>query len=282
MAHLHLAGDIVGGKHTHHSRQSLSLFLVDGQDSGPGVFAADGAAVNHAVQVNIIGIFAGAQDLLLSVHPGHGLAHTGAILFMRNLSAIAENLTRQQNGINNLLIARAAADIIADGKSSLLPGGVRVHIQQGLGGDDHARNAKAALHGPCLGKGPGIDLLFRVAQALYGENMATLQLIRGRDAGLGRLAVDQDMAGAAGALTAAILYGGEAQLIAQKAKQLLVFFRCDRLAVDKKRSHFCVLLRFIGFVKDTFCLCPSIYPSLLYFILSIFARKSSPFHSSFL
>ena len=46
------------------------------------------------------------------------------------------------------------------------------------------------------------------------------------------------MARAAGALAAPVLHAGEMQFIPQEAQQLLIFFRCDRLAVDKKRSHF--------------------------------------------
>ena len=133
VAHLHLTRDIVGGIHAHHTRQGLGLLLMDGQHTGPGIFTAHGAAVNHTVQVNIIRIFTCAQDLLSGIDARHSLAHPCAILFQGKFSAIAEKLRRQQNGINNFFIARAAADIVPDGKCHLLPGRGRVHIQQRLG-----------------------------------------------------------------------------------------------------------------------------------------------------
>ena len=234
VAHLYLARDVVGGIHAHNARQGLGLFLMDGQHTGPGILAADSAAVDHAVQVNVIGVFAGTQDLFPGIDTRHGFAHPGAVLFPGNFSAAAENLGRQQNGVNDLFIARAAANVVSDGEGHLLPGRVRVHIQQRLGRDDHAGNAEAALHRAGFGEGPGIDLLFRVAEALHSDNMFPLQLVRGGNAGLGGFAVDEYMAGAAGTLTAAVLHRGQAQLIPQKAQQLLIFISGYRLSVDIK------------------------------------------------
>ena len=64
--------------------------------------------------------------------------------------------------------------------------------------------------------------------------MLPLQLVRGGNTGLGGFAVNEYVAGAAGPLTAAVLHRGQAQLIPQKAKQLLVFISGYRLSVDIK------------------------------------------------
>ena len=109
-------------------------------------------------------------------------------------------------------------------KRGLLAGGIGVHVQQPLGRDDHAGNAEAALHRAGLAEGEGVDLLFPVAEPLYREDGLALQLVRLGDAGLGGLAVDEDVAGAAGTLAASVLYGREVQLVPQKADELLVLF----------------------------------------------------------
>ena len=232
MADLHLAGNVLRGVNADDPGQRLGLFLVDGQHSGTGVLAAHGAAVEHAVEINIVRIFTGAEDFLLCVNAGHGLAHTGAALLLRDLPAAAEGLRRQQDGVNDLFITCAAADIVADGKGRLLTGRLRIHVQQRLSGNDHAGDAEAALHGAGLAEGPSVDLLFPVAQTLNGDDAVPLQLVGGGHAGFRGLAVNEDMAGAAGALAAAVLYGGQTQLVPQKTQQFLVLFRRHQLTVD--------------------------------------------------
>ena len=60
----------------------------------------------------------------------------------------------------------------------------------------------------------------------------SLQLVGGGHAGFRGLSVNEDMAGAAGALAAAVLYGGQTQLVPQKTQQFLVLFRRHQLTVD--------------------------------------------------
>ena len=236
MAHLVLPGYVLRRKDPHHTGQGPGLLRVDGQHPGPGVLGPDGAAVDHAVQIDVVGIDASAGDLLLHVHPGHPLPQ-GPISGSRRHLALAEQLGGQQNRINDLHIAGAAADIVSDGVGRLLPGGIGIHIQQSLGAHHHTGDAEAALNRPRHAEGVGIDLLFKIGQPLHRDDGLALQLIGLGDACLGGLTVDQHCAGAAGALAAAVLYTGEMQGIPQVAEQLLVVFHCHGPAVHGKFCH---------------------------------------------
>ena len=208
VAHLVAAGNVGGGEYPHHAGKRLGLLGVDGQHSGPRIFAADGGAIDHAVQIDVIGIDAGAGDLFPYVHPGHPRAQRPVPGDLRHLS-LAEQLRRQQDTVDDLHIAGAAADIVADGKGRLLPAGGGIHVQQALSAHDHARDAEAALHRPGHAEGVCIDVPLKVRQALHSDDVLALQLIRLGNAGLCGLAVDQDGAGAAGTLAAAVFHAGQ-------------------------------------------------------------------------
>ena len=66
----------------------------------------------------------------------------------------------------------------------------------------------------------------------YYAGKYDVAVIGGGHAGFRGLAVNEDMAGAAGALAAAVLYGGQTQLVPQKTQQFLVLFRRHQLTVD--------------------------------------------------
>ena len=214
MAHLVAAGNVGGGKHARYAGQGLGLLGVNRQDPGPGIGGADGGGVQHAVHVHVVGINARSGDLLLHVHPGHPGPQGPVGGNRRHLSG-PEQLRRQQNGVDDLHIAGTPADIAADGKGRFLPGGVRIPVQKGLGAHHHARDAEAALNRPGLAEGVCIDPLFKVRQALHGEDALPLQLVRLGNTRPGGPAVDQYRAGAAGALAASVLHGGQAQAVPQ-------------------------------------------------------------------
>ena len=241
VAHLVLPRDVIGGQHADHAGQSPGLLRVDGQHPGPGILGPDGTAVDHAVQIDVIGIDAGAGDLLLHIHPGNPLAQ-GPVGGGRRHLALAEQLRRQQNAVDDLHIPGAAADVVADGVGRLLPGGIRIRVQQSLGAHHHAGDAEAALDRPRHAEGVGVDLLFKVRQTLHSDDALPLQLVGLGDAGLGGLAVDQHGAGAAGALAAPVLHAGEMQGVPQVAQQLLVVFHGDGLSVHSKVRHGVFLL----------------------------------------
>ena len=82
-----------------------------------------------------------------------------------------------------------------------------------------------------------IDLFFKVRQALHRDDGLPFQFVGLGDAGPGGLAVDQNGAGAAGALGAAVLHAGQTQGIPQETQELLILFDSHGLAVYGKSRH---------------------------------------------
>ena len=236
MAHLVDAGDVRRRQDADHTGQGPGLLRMDGQHPCTGVLAADGAAVEHPVQIDVIRVLAGAGDLFLHVYPVDPAAYLPVRRCLRQL-ALPEAFCRQQDPVDDLHIAGAAADVVADSKGRLLPAGIRVRVQQRLGGDHHAGDAEAALNGPRLAKGPCVDLLFPIGKTLHRDDGLSLQFIRLGDTGLGGLTVNEHCAGAAGALAASVLHRGQAQLVSQEPQQLLIFLSGYRFAVYRKNSH---------------------------------------------
>jgi len=230
------AGDVRRRQDADHAGQGLGLLRMDGQHPCTGVLAADGAAVEHPVQIDVIRVLAGAGDLFLHVYPVDPAAYLPVHRCLRQL-ALPEAFCRQQDPVDDLHIAGAAADVVADSKGRLLPAGIRVRVQQRLGGDHHAGDAEAALNGPRLAKGPCVDLLFPIGKTLHRDDGLSLQFIRLGDTGLGGLTVNEHCAGAAGALAASVLHRGQAQLVSQEPQQLLIFLSGYRFAVYRKNSH---------------------------------------------
>ena len=232
------AGNIVCCQHRAHARKRKRLRCIDGFDSCPCIFCADRRAVGHVRHIAVVGVFSVAEDLFLYIEPVHARADLPVVFRgRRNVTALTQQLCRQTHGSNDLHIARAAAVVVAQGIADFRIGGVLILIQKRLRTQDHARNAEAALHRASLAVGIGIELLFFLRQALDGKNMLSFQPVGHRRTGADGLAVDDHRTCPARTLRAAVLHGGQAQLVAQKAQQLLVFCCLNGLAVDKKDSH---------------------------------------------
>ena len=236
VAHIILARNVLRRHDTDDAVELLCLAGVDGQHPRARIGRAHRAAVAHTLHIHIVGILSVALHLLRHVNAVHPGADGEIVLCFGDLP-LPQHLRRQQDTVNDLDVARAAADVVADGKRGLLAGGVGICVQQRLGADHHAGDAEAALHRAGLAEGPGIDVLFPLAEPLNGQYRPALQLVRLRDAGLGRLAVDEHMAGAARALAAAVLDAGKVQRVAQEADELLIFFTSHGLTVDHKSRH---------------------------------------------
>ena len=121
---------------------------------------------------------------------------------------------------------------MADGHLDLVLGGVGHLVDEGRARHDHAGDAEAALHGSHRAEGVDEGLLLLVRQALHGHDVAAVGQARGEDARLGGAVVHEHGAGAAGALGAAVLDGGEPEVVAQVAQERLVARDDLLLAVD--------------------------------------------------
>ncbi len=123
--------------------------------------------------------------------------------------------------LDDVLVARAAAQVARDHVAGLLVRGAGVVLQPGVDGGQEARRAEAALEPVALGE----RLLHRaeravgVGEPLDGGDLEALRGDREHQAGAHRPAVDQDRAGAADAVLAADVGAGEAEVVAQRVGQ---------------------------------------------------------------
>ena len=125
------------------------------------------------------------------------------------------------DGLDDLLVARAAAEVVRQGLLDRLHIGIGIRVQQGLGGHDHPGRTEAALDGAGQDKGllDEVRILGR-PEPLDADDLGPLQLHHLGEAGTDRLAVDDDHAGAALPLpVAGLLRPGQAQVLAQVVEQ---------------------------------------------------------------
>src|SRR5260370_17637351 len=110
-------------------------------------------------------------------------------------------------------------------------------VEEGLGGQDHHRDAVAALHGAVLDEGRLQRMqMLGVAQPLDSDDRAPAALLGEQDAGVYRLAVEQDRANTAFGLETVLLGAGHAELASQHVQQrpMRLDHELMALAVDRE------------------------------------------------
>ena len=235
---------VLGGEHAEHAGQGLRLGGVDLDDAGARVLGADGRAVRHVGEVplvDVVGVLAVTEDLATHVHAEGALAHAvvvAALEVLVDLRLAAQHGGGELDALDDLLVAGAAAHVAADGPPDLVLGGVGVLAHEGGAAHHHAGDAEAALHGAHGAKRVDEGLLLLVGEPLDGEDLLALGELGGHDAALGGDAVDDDGACAAGALRAAVLHGGEVEVVTQEAQERLILAGRDLLAVDVEAVGF--------------------------------------------
>ena len=229
----------VGGReHGEDARHGAGLLGVDPHHAGARVLGAHGARVGEVGEValvDVIGVLAVAEHLAAHVHAEGALAHAVVVaaLEVRVDALLApQDRGREQDALDDLLVAGAAADVAADSHLDLVLSGVGHLVDEGRARHDHAGDAEAALHGAHRTEGVDEGLLLLVRQALHGHDVAAVGQARGEDARLGGTVVHEHGAGAARALGAAVLDGGEPEVVAQVAQERLVGGDDLLLAVD--------------------------------------------------
>ena len=212
---LAVGGVIGAGEDGDDARGLLGLGRVDASDLRRGMGRAQDIGVGLAMPVDVVGIgsaageeaeifFAldGGADALLS----HGAAphRAGAGL----------------HGLDDVVIAGAAADVAFQPLAHVLLAGIAVTAGEIHGAHDHARGAEAALQPVMLAEG-GLHRMQRAiaGQPFDGGHLGAIGLDRQQGAGFDRLAVDMDDAGAALAGVAADMGAGQAELLAQELHQ---------------------------------------------------------------
>src|SRR6185437_11080055 len=143
------------------------------------------------------------------------------------------------HGAENLVVARAAAQIAGQPIPGFFLGRIGVAVEQRLGGDDKAGGAEPALKRGMLEE----FLLHRVERIAVGDALdrrdrPPLGLDREHQARAGDVAVDDDGAGAAIARAAAFLAAGQPELVAQHIEHRLLRLAqiFGRFAVNRRRN----------------------------------------------
>src|SRR5579883_818605 len=129
------------------------------------------------------------------------------------------------NRLDDIDVARAAAEIARDRVAHFRFSGIGVLLQQRLAHQHHSRRAEAALQAMLLVEAllNGVQLAI-LLQTLDGLNLGAIDLRGQQRAGLGRNAVDQDGAGAAACRVAANVRAGEVGNLADKMHQQQAIF----------------------------------------------------------
>ena len=230
-------GNISLGQNLHAVGVRFCLGGVNTGDQSTGVLGVDGLCVQHTVDADIVSEDAGAVDLLSGVDTLGVLIHVQGLGSSRDLLLLTEELSSHQDGVFDLLVAGAAAEVALDGFLDFLTGGSQIDVQQALGRDDHAGDAEAALNSASLGEAVLVDLHFLSRNALDGEDLLAFQFAQRRNASLGLLAIDQNGTGTAGTFTAAVLGCSQAQVVTEEGQKLLVVVSYIVLAVNIDGKH---------------------------------------------
>ena len=197
--------------------------------------------VQHAGHRHVAGIFEPAGHLARRVDAAHRLADEIALSGFslgkdRRRQAAVLHVARHFHGIENLLVAGAAADIAAEPLLDFLAVGERIGAQRRGRRHHHAGDAVAALAGAGLVEGLLQHAEFAgFRQRLDGLDLRALRLRHRQQARLHQHAVDEHRTGAAFAGAAAFLIAGEIEVVAQEIEQALVRLRAarDLAAVDR-------------------------------------------------
>jgi len=114
-----------------------------------------------------------------------------------DLGALPRRLTGGLDRVDDAVVAGAAAEMTGEAFADAGRVAGQVHVQQVGGADGDTGGAKAALNRALTYEGVGEELPLPVGQSFQGYDLAPLDLLRVREAGKGRLAVQQHCATAA-------------------------------------------------------------------------------------
>src|SRR5581483_8041266 len=141
----------------------------------------------------------------------------------------------EPHGVDDLHVARAAAEVAGERLADLVVRRARVAAQQVDGRDDEAGRAEAALHGAGVDERllDGVELA-AVREPLHRRHLVPVRLRGEHEARADEHAVEQHRARAALALLARVLRARQAELLAQRKEQRLALpaVGLARLAVD--------------------------------------------------
>jgi hypothetical protein len=152
------------------------------------------------------------------------------------LGQLIRMLLDELDGLDDVLVARAAAQVPFQTFSYLLLGRVRILLQEADGGHDHARRAVAALQPVRLVEG----LLHRMPHTILrdapdGGDLVPVSLYREDRARLYRLTVDVHRAGPATRRIASWMYAPDPKVLPEMMEQQQPRFHLGHVGVPVHR-----------------------------------------------
>ena len=223
-----------------HPRHSEGRGAVDPQDLGVGVRAVQDLPNQHPRKGKVVGEAGLPGGLDRPVDSGQSPAQHGVLchllcplvgLVRRTLGSALIGAApggSRFDGLDNLRVARAPAQIAGNGSADLLPAGMGMLVEECLGRQDHAGSAEPALDGPALDEG----LLQRiegvtVAQALDRADLLALHSHSEGQAPEHGPAIDEHRARPAVAGVTGPLGARVAKIVSKHFEQRPLGFHCD-------------------------------------------------------
>ena len=203
--------DVVAGEHREHAGRRRGAALVDAADPGVRMGRADEIGIDLAGPVDVVREVPGPGDeALVLLAPDRSADPVRGHRLQLLMSAAAA-----LNGLDDVVVAGAAAEIAFQPLADLLLGGIRVALHQVDRAHDHAGRTEAALQPVMLAE----RRLHRVQLAVFGQafdgrDLRLRGLQREHGAALHRHAVDVHDARAALAGVAADVGAGQIEVLA--------------------------------------------------------------------
>jgi len=224
--------------------QGLGRGGVDRDDPRVRVRAGEDLAVEHVGQRDVFGEHGPTGDLGRSVGARVAAADHAAcpVLVVGEgvRLGVAGMVPPVLDGLDDALVAAAAAQVAPEGLLDLVDRRARVAVDERLGGHHHARGAVATLDGSASHECPlqGVQRSVPL-ETLHGFDLGAVDGDGQHQARLDGLAVEDDRARAAVSEVAPPLGPSEAQMLTQHLEQSVGWPRCHPVlvAVDGELDH---------------------------------------------
>ena len=215
-----VAGDVLSGQHAQHTRMRRGRAEIHGLDERARMIAEFERAEFQALEANIIHITVLPQHQILRVVLGQARTDAAADFGHFDFFFIADGFGGRRYGIDDLLIAGAAAEVRRQAFFDIGAAGLGIAFDERVRLHDDAGNAEAALHTALFDEGVGEDILPIFAQPLGGRHRFAGDFSHFCDAGEQRPVINLHDAAAASRLRrAAILGRDDTQVLAQDIHQ---------------------------------------------------------------
>ena len=239
-ADMAVAGDVRRRQNAQHAGMRLGGAGIHAAHDGARVIAELQCAHDQPLHADVIHITMLPQHQVLRVILGQARANAAIDLRQFDFFFVADGFGGAFNGVDDFLVARAAAEMRRQRLLDISAAGLGVAVDEVVGLHDDAGDAETALHAALAHESIGEDALPILAEPFGGGDGFARQLVHFGDASQQRLVIDLHDAAAAGGLRRAAIFGRyDAHVIAQPGQQrrVRVAIISDRPSIKVKVYH---------------------------------------------